>query len=226
MDHRASEPASAPHGHPAAGDASPLDLQQFCGDDEFRLWLHKPFRFGDHSFATNGHIIVRVAARDGDGPPEKASGKLEAILDEIFGRSNSLTFTPPGMVEIPPAETEECSDCEGRGVDHDCPKCQCRCLSCSGAGKSEVRISTNLAGAIFSLRYVRQIAALPGLEVAAGSADASTSTPMLFRFAGGDGALMAMRSKYKLHIEIEAAQSLDNNLTGAAASDPGSCPKP
>ena len=40
-----------------------IDLQPFCGEDHDRWYLMKPLSFGDYTYATNGHIVIRVTRR-------------------------------------------------------------------------------------------------------------------------------------------------------------------
>ena len=37
-----------------------IDLMKFCGKEDPREWLNAPFSLGDYTYATNGHLIVRV----------------------------------------------------------------------------------------------------------------------------------------------------------------------
>lgn len=187
---------------------SVINLQQFCGREWPRPWLGKPFRFGNESIATNGHILVKVPARDGDAPPDKAPKTLDGYLTKIFERAPDLTYSPAPPVTLPPEEAPkvvECDDCDGRGYDHDCPECTCTCDACAGSGKQivEEKVSTNFCGGLFRLDYVRQVVSLPDLKLAVGSSDFNKSVPLLFKFDGGEGALMPLRNKYETHVEVE-----------------------
>ncbi len=57
---------------------SGLDLTPFCGTGAHRSYLHNPFASGGHTFATNGHIAIRVPARDDAKPVEPKNGYIPA----------------------------------------------------------------------------------------------------------------------------------------------------
>lgn len=180
-----------------------IDLQPFCGTDETCPYLMKPFSFGDFSYATGGHIIVRVPKREGVEPPDKkfnADKPLEGLDQASFAR-------PAFKLPPQPSEEDECEDCDGRGYEHDCPHCECVCRACAGTGNqaAEGKLTTTFAGITFALRYVRKMLSLPGIEIATPRA---SEGPLLFRFDGGVGALMPMRGPSVHHVEVFDAVSL------------------
>jgi len=186
-----------------------LDLQQFCSTDELRAWLTKPFRAGDHSYASNGQIMVRVPAREQDEPPKNPPKDWEQKVTRYFLPMQDVVFSKSPPVNLPALEKEEvitCSECEGRGTQHDCPDCECTCGTCKGTTQERIRplISADFAGAQFDLMYLHQIMSLPALQVAIGSADVDQLLPLLFRFEGGEGSLMPLRGKYENHVDIAA----------------------
>lgn len=173
-----------------------LDLQQFCGKEETRPYLLKPFSVGDFTYATNGHIMVRVTRRD-DAAEQTKEWDWNAPLAGLQGAS----FAKPEFKLPPePEEADECSACDGRGTEHDCPDCECPCVECDGTGKDipERGISTEFCGANFAMRYIRQVLSLPNVELASITSDA----PMVFRFDGGVGALMPLRSPGRQQVEV------------------------
>jgi hypothetical protein len=183
-----------------------IDLQPFCGKEESRPYVNQPFRIGDFTFATDGRILLRIPAEDGDLPPAGAPGGLSGQLVHMFKDLSEAVFAAPGSATLPPAPpTGECPSCDGRGFVHDCPHCECVCKGCDGRGDldPEKATSTTFAGATFCLAYIRQMLALPSIEIAAETA--ANGGPMLFRFAGGVGVLMPMRCLYARHIEIVPA---------------------
>jgi hypothetical protein len=184
-----------------------IDLQQFCGTDETRWYLMKPFSQGEHSFATNGHIEVRIPRRDDitelddKAPKFDANAPLAGIDEAAFSRFDA---------DLPPAPTEvgPCKACDGRGYEHACPDCECVCEMCHGSGDMDQErfMSTTIAGIDFTLSYVRQMLALPGVEIAQTAATATAlkgMKPLFFRFDGGVGALMPRRGRFEKHVEIE-----------------------
>lgn len=184
-----------------------LDLQPFCSTDETRWYLLKPFSMGEFSYATNGHIEIRQPRRedipemDEKAPKFDASAPFAGIESAVFSRIEA--DLPP-----PPETTGPCKLCDGRGYEHDCPSCDCVCEPCHGSGEMDPErfISTSIGGVFFVLSYVRQMLELPGVEIsntAVLSIKHKKSRPLLFRFDGGEGALMPRMKQLEDHIEIE-----------------------
>jgi hypothetical protein len=199
MVHRTTEAASAPIGHPAGESVSLLDLQQFCGADECRHYLMKPFSRDGFTYATNGHIMVRVVLRP-EVPDVDKKFNQEGPLKDLDG----ATFFRPSFELPPKPEVGECPTCKGRGVAHECPDCECQCGTCDGSGESdgERLFSTSIGLKSFSLSYVRQVLSLPAVELAT-LPEAPDEKPLLFRFADGVGALMPMRGERANHVDIK-----------------------
>lgn len=199
MVHLATEAASAPIGQDAAEEAAPLDLQQFCGTDPCRSYLMKPFSRDGFTWATDGHILVRVQLRP-EIPDVDKKFSPQAVLAGI----DDLKFCHPSF-ELPSAPTGigQCDACEGRGHMHACPDCECECEACGGSGEMnpERQMSTSIGLKIFSLYYARQMLSLPDVEIA--WPIEADEKPLLFRFDGGAGALMPMRSQRANHIDIK-----------------------
>lgn len=156
---------------------SAVDLQPFCSTDPVRGHIVEPFSHGEWSYATDGHIMVRVLRR-ADVPERKAAPgdeaeRIFANLGERLFLSTTLKIAKPRLVR--------CWLCEGYGLD---------CPECNGTGCIPTRRSTELLGAIFDARYVRMIANLPDLHL---PATAPALGPLAFRFDSGEGALMSMR---------------------------------
>lgn len=178
-----------------------IDLTPYCSTDEFRTHLKKPFSVGDFSYATNGHIMVRVP-RQPDVPEQTKTGvDWEKPLQGI----NEASFSPVVVGDLPamPTVTEqECSECEGSGKAHDCPDCNCECDFCDGTGSERIdpKISTTIRGNTYQLRYVLMMLALPGVVVADRT---EAEKPLFFKFDGGVGAIMCTRGKMAEHVEIE-----------------------
>lgn len=162
-----------------------LDLTTFCSTEPSRPNLHAPFRLGEHVFATDGRICVRVPAYE--GPPEGS-------VDPRKFFSNIPEVTPARLRSIKSAQKQldECTNCGGTGKMHECPNCDCgHCEFCDGAGSVDntPKIRVALRGAVFDLRYINLIRTLPNLHLAV---SAPKDAAMYFRFDGGDGVLMPM----------------------------------
>lgn len=177
-----------------------LNLQQFCSTDESRYYLHKPFSRDAFSYATNGHVMVRVPRRD-DIPEVEGAPAAE----QIFPSNVSYGFSPVPAVDLPAdtvvIEKEECEDCEGAGHEHDCPDCQCECFNCGGKGFIEtdkLQVSVGIGAGIYQGKYVALLLGLPNLELG----PISATNPLHFRFDGGEGLLMPRRNKCDTHIDV------------------------
>lgn len=167
-----------------------INLMPFCSRDDLRPALHKPSSRGEFTYATNGHILIRVPRRDDveDNPDFPNAEKVIAVTE---GRH---LFVLPVM-NLPPAADEiTCLDCDATGMAHQCPDCTCECMTCRGSGKVAADAEDCVAfdGVPFAIGYVRMIAALPGVRVAVGK---EAHEPLRFEFDGGIGALMPIMRK-------------------------------
>lgn len=104
-----------------------IDLKPFCAkEDEARLSLQSPWSRGEYTYATNGHIMVRVARRDDVPENEKAPAG-----EKIFDAAKSAGWLPVPACELPP--DIQCELCHGTG-EHEC---SCghlhECVDCKGA---------------------------------------------------------------------------------------------
>jgi hypothetical protein len=172
-----------------------IDLKQFCAqgsEAEMHSYLAAPFSFGEHTYATNGHVAVRVARRDdiaeaGGNLIKSSSETLCKAFDEA--KSQPLaTFMRALPAPLPP---EECEICEG-GTEppHDCPDCECECEDCDGTGKVWTFRRVRFSNFDVSEKYLRMLAALPGLHI---GTPPDSHAAVLFSFDGGSALLMPMR---------------------------------
>jgi hypothetical protein len=178
-----------------------IDLQPFCSTNKLRPSLHRPWSAGRWSIATNGHILVRVPRRD-DIAENPSAPDIKGVVRALDG----VTFRPLRNIDVPPpADSEtECSKCDGRGTEHDCPQCTCECEACEGTGVAvpAESVSVGIGGVPFSAKYVRLLQCLPKIEV---GADLKVREPMPFRFDdGGEGVLMPLFYALPTHIEEPA----------------------
>lgn len=157
-----------------------INLNLFCDPKrcEFGCDLSVPFSLNGHTYATNGHIAVRVPRRP-DIPENKEAVKAEGLPWD-FSR---VKFGPLPEPELLP---DQCWKCAGRGHKHECPDCRCECKACAGSGKLPSRVK--IGKAVFAGQYIEWVRALPGLEIG----KPKPSTPLPFRFKGGEGLLMPL----------------------------------
>lgn len=188
-----------------------VDLMQFCSEERDLAYLSRPWTRGGYTFATNGHILVRVAAR-GDVPDsKKAPG-----TDRIFALQPTGPFVDAPKQKFPVFVSRPCKLCLGSGYEPDPePGLEAEeCEGCWGSGKVQERRSAKLGGMTFNICYLRQVWSLPGLLL---GPDVPNDHPWFFRFDGGEGALMQMRGGHADHrdlkIDLPKSHGLVANLS-------------
>lgn len=172
-----------------------IDLQPFCAASGFHVAkLGRPFSRGDYTYATEGHILIRVPRRANVGEIENSPE-----MERIFPSPAAAEFRPINAVTLPALAKVECMKCEGRGTEHDCPDCECECEDCDGAGaiNGDRKTSLSIGGAIIGMRYARLLLALPALEVAK-----PNGAVLEFRFDGGVGLVALLGSELSTHLDI------------------------
>jgi len=198
-------------------------LRDFCSVDETRWELLSPFTQGEHSFATDGRLVVRVPRLEGvSTEPRKADAAKLFLPDR--GRLPVVEF-PPRWQALPELwdecqscggtakqkERVKCAECDGTGSvtcgecgnDHDCGKCrgegdvpgrpEVPCEDCDGLGKIEV--CTPVLGMPGEVGFNdRYLRRVFSLPGVVMRHDpAEAMEPAYFTFEGGDGLLMPMR---------------------------------
>jgi hypothetical protein len=180
-----------------------IDLTPFCSTDRRRPNMQHPWSRGDWTYATNGHIMIRLPRSSGVAENGEAPN-AEKIFDQVASQSETL---PLPKFKMPRLKTEECVSCDGRGFAHDCPYCHCECESCDGAGSATEKASIELFGANYDVKYIKLIRDLPKSEFSCWPPP--LDAPARFVFNGGDGALMPLRKVYKRHIKTGAIADID-----------------
>ncbi len=192
------------------GCATPaIGLELFCSAD--RDELSEPFSVGTHTYASNGHICIRVPRRADVQELKATSEASKRILDGVskFFR-DGVHYRALAPFDLPPEEDEPCGFCNGRGTEHACPDCTCECANCNdGKVSSDERLSVGINGAPFAAHYVRMLLALPGLQVneANWKKRGQRGCVLQFRFDGGDGVLMGVEGRGHTHIESGSSDS-------------------
>ena len=132
------------------------DLQRFCADsDDIRYYLREPWSDGDYSYATNGHIILRVARLPNVEEQPKAPN-AEVLFAKTKPASNWL---PIPVATMPP--DVDCERC--RGTKRDLDDRRFKCDVCGGTGKQRAQIGVRVGGASFDQGYLSM---LQGWEIA------------------------------------------------------------
>ena len=169
-----------------------IDLQKFCAKD--RPPLDAPFTSGEHTYATNGHIVVRVPKRAEveASVPENTVQKINFYFQETLKASGPMLPIPDG--EIPARESRPCDWCDGEGqLDH-CPTCHqpCDCPECGGEGRRWLDpVGVEIApGAVVSSHCLSWLKELPSPRFRVTKIDHRGLATIYFDFDGGDGILM------------------------------------
>lgn len=170
-----------------------LDLAPFCGTDDTHDYLMKPFSAGEFTYATNGHIMVRVPRR-----PDAMEPTTKFSWDAPIKGWDRASYEPL-RGSLPPIEKVDCICFDGHA--HACPGCNCVCPKCHGTGQAYPAISAGIGDVPFAIHYVAMLLALPGIEV---TTKPEQRQPLLFRFDGGIGALMPLQCPLSEHIELSS----------------------
>jgi len=171
-----------------------IDLKPFCGS--LKKCLMQPFSFGEHTYATNGHIIVRVPRRG--GVPELTDDRPTVEKLNWDGERGEAAEIP----ELPERIPEECGDAwedEETGYRVCCEDKDDPCDIRAGEGICWKLQSIHVGPGIFNVEYLRLIKGLPGYvfyPVAWGEKEYSANASY-FTFDGGDGLLMPCKEDYK-----------------------------
>ena len=189
------------------------DLMKFCGGPD-RKAMSTPFSIGSFTYATNGHIMVRIP-RLSDISERSDAPNADGMIEKYFG----YEYFP--LPDVSPIKMIPCRDCEGTGRFKKCPECDgsgivefendsnsydftCKtcngggkfkegeefdCEKCGGTGKIAERESIETSGRHYDKKYILLLKTLPDCKLAF----AKNLDPAHFNFTGGDGLIMALR---------------------------------
>lgn len=189
-------------------------LMSFCARPIYgslKPYLDRPLRFSGTLWASNGHILIACP----DDPAVEAQDIPEAAQIQSFERqyNDHWDFSPLPPIDDPKA----CVFCHGKRRGHECHTCphvladHCDevdgcfgygflpaadgptvCEDCEGSGIDRWQ-SQCIDGSWFAVRYLVQIATLPGVAFSVGTPSEPLQMPAsFFRCDGGWGALMPM----------------------------------
>lgn len=173
------------------------DIQVFCSTDETRFYIQKPFSRGEFTYATNGHVLIRIARLE-DVPEVE----LAPHADAVFIRSSPQEVGPMPALTLPPSETEKCIECSEDQPIHDCPECSCSCDACDNTHEVEVKTSCVINNVFYDAKYIRNLQQLPGLRFAL---TPPTAEGGRFEFDGGAGYVMRLRKQYPKHVNADSS---------------------
>ena len=146
-----------------------IDLKPFYFADHVRSEIAAPFSDAEHTYATDGFIIIRVPLLAGVSGSKFATRADRLFSDHTLGREWL------SIPSLPDAIMEPCSECE-----HGCSECD--------NGFVEKIKSVDVGGIPFQRKYLALLAALPNCRISPDGQNAAW-----FKFDGGDGLIMPMR---------------------------------
>lgn len=197
-------------------------LRRFTRSTSRHEWMAAPFTFDSHTYATDGHAMIRVPAMDTVPEAIQARGhECRNMINEALARSVIVwQCLPPFELERKP-----CPECGGTGYVKICPaygnpdiKCgngigslcskhndDCftgcnptdkgarKCEECEGDGKIDLPGNIIVDGSMCKVRISTIL--LDKIKDLPGVkiAPHDSESFFLFRFDGGDGLMMPMR---------------------------------
>lgn len=191
------------------------DLYSFCSKDKPSTM--QPWNDGDYTYASDMRLVIRVPSlAEGQCRPDAPKNAAKLFL--AGNKANWQALLPLPEPETTPCkycngkgkQFKACPDCGGSGKRH-CDSCgneHADCRLCAGTGESSeykdaTCLNCNGAGTLPTLQIVcigeqpvnvellRMIHSLPGLEICNSLSDLE---PLHFRFDGGEGLLMPVKS--------------------------------
>ncbi len=194
-------------------------LLKFCSSDKTRD-ISKPFNVDSHTYATDGHIGIRVTVNEQYSQNKVRDGVVESVKALPFGKVDGLDYVDVPKEEILFTNERACGSCGGTGKIQECPDCggcgevswtspngyeyEVDCLMCDDhkdkkggpcddCGETGKKRSFKYVeiGCLFSGGLLYRIGILPGCKIAV--MDKENLKPVPFIFEGGDGIIMPCR---------------------------------
>ena len=173
-----------------------IEMQVFCDPD--RDGIRAPWSADGQTYASDGHICIRLPAQENIGARADAPNVASFFSDPAPG------LQPLPVVDLPKPRVTRCEECEGRGTEHDCPECGCKCDACDGYGHITQRVVVRFGKLLISGRDWRKLVYLPNTRVAA---EPDRHGRLRFAFDGGDGVAMPMRGRDDDDLVIDVLQN-------------------
>lgn len=154
-----------------------IDLTPFYNTDDIRRNISAPFSDATYTYATNGHIVIRVPLR-ADVPASDFAPKCDRLFQQFATGDREWLQIP----DLPEAIMQPCIYCDTNDPDP--------CIECHDTLICERPVSVEIGGSHFARKYLAMIKALPNCVIAPNGLDAAW-----FKFDGGDGLLMPRKWK-------------------------------
>jgi len=195
-----------------------IDLTRFCSKDETR-YHHKPWSRGGYTYATEGHIMIRVP-RLADVPENPDAPDCNNVFVQAAKvETRTWHMIPPYTLERKPCKNcdgkgyfQKCENCEGSGYvgknDRDCSDCDgdgfqpcdkidrgahpCEDCNGEGLGRPECYVDFMDGEKILARlqgTFLELVKDFPGVQIGI----YKVMEPAVIRFEGGEGLLMPVR---------------------------------
>ena len=167
-----------------------IDLTVFCSGPDRPIFM-TPWTRDGYTYATDGHVLVRVPHWDDIPNNDKAP--------DVAGRYafKKPVAEPVEIPALPPPELEPCPWCDDEEDGEECFGCtEARnCTGWKGGGIVRKRVEVTVGGVLYADRYIELIKELPGLKFypAPYSGANRKANAAYFTFDGGDGLLMPLK---------------------------------
>ncbi len=149
-------------------------LAKFSGGYSGNWDIKVPWSLGAYTYATNGAIAIKVP-RLGGVPENPKSPDVDALKTV-----EPKEWYPAENIKMP--RWRKCTECESYDG---------QCEECGGMGKTVSQKPKLFHGTIFDQKYLALISSLPNSEIGVIPEPGVT----LFRFDGGTGLLMPIRTQ-------------------------------
>jgi hypothetical protein len=160
------------------------DLVKFVSADGEKHHIDKPWSRDGFTYATNGHVMVRVPVmadvQNNEGPN----------AEYVFKQALPMPDTWVPIPDVKPSDIK-CDECGGQGRkfrDVDGITWERECDGCNGSGKIHPVETHEINGVKFQVKYLFLLHQLPNCEIS----PVDNKTPAWFKFDGGEGLLMPM----------------------------------
>lgn len=199
-----------------------IDLKQFCGHGDPREFLNRPWQEDGATYATNGHIGIRLdVLQEGIEPAHPTmAGRIDKMLTDALANTIPLEIKFPTDAPKPCGHcagggrinARTCEECDGGSFIHgshsyDCKECVAgeihtpasntaagaeTCWVCDGHGIASRRIYLNANGVQYCFQE-KYLRSIHGLPRARLFVSGDSHRVARFDFDGGRGLLMPMQ---------------------------------
>ena len=168
-----------------------VDLASFCSAQSDIGFLAAPWTHEGYAYATDGALLIRIPQSEEIAPLPGTPVIEAARRFQDLGLGSTVNFVP--LPPLPPRlrGMKTCPLCFGSGAVLNEKQKPILCGGCHGARHVKNARPVAIGDRNFSAHYCLKIAALPGLRVVI---DGGQDQPLCFRFDGGEGLLMPLRT--------------------------------